>query len=106
MLTSLRSAAVAATIQPRARRTDPDTSHRAARSMVTEAATQRTAIWNALRTHGPAGLRTIASHTGLTDVQVGRRMKELVDHQLAEVVPDRFEKTPTGRRGQVWRATA
>jgi len=95
-----------AMIPPRARRSDPGTSHEAARSMHHAAATQRGSIWDALRAQGPAGRFTLAARTGLTDLQVARRMHELVDRGVAEVVPDATERTPSGRAGQVWRARA
>lgn len=74
---------------PRARRTDPGTSHAAADSARALAARHHNAIVAALREHGPMGKDRIAAVTGLSGVAVARRMSEL---RYAGVV------APTGRR--------
>ncbi len=90
---------------PRARRTDRETSHAAARSMVEGAAQHQRRIVAALRTHGPMGRFAIASKTGMDPIAVARRMGELVANRLVELTDD-HEETPSGRRGSVWRAVA
>lgn len=75
--------------EPRARRTDPATSHEAAESARALAARHHRVIVAALREHGPMGKDRIAHVTGLTGVAVARRMSELRSQGLA---------LPTGRR--------
>ena len=64
-------------IQPvRARRTDPATSHTAARNAERFAASHAGRIMAALR-WGPLSAKGIAAITGLTVVQIDRRLPEL-----------------------------
>lgn len=71
-----------------ARKRDPATSHAAAASAGALRAVHQDSILAALDRYGPAGKDRIARLTGLTGVQVCRRLPELVIAELVE---------PTGR---------
>ena len=77
-----------------ARRSDPDTSHAAARSLSSDKLreSQEAVLSNVYKgpPQSPSGLRT--------------RRRELVDRGLMEDTGIR-KKLPTGRRGIVWRTT-
>jgi predicted ArsR family transcriptional regulator len=88
---------------PRARRGDPSTSHDAAASMRKAASAQAAAVLADLRRHGPAGASTIAARSGLTQIQVCRRLPELREAGLARPT-DRRERTAAGRSERVWAA--
>lgn len=65
---------------PRARRTDPATSHRAADKAATFSGKHAAAIFGWLSEHAAGGTyREIAAGTGLEPVAVARRMRELCD---------------------------
>jgi len=64
--------------QPRARPSDPPTSHAAAKRAAKTAGGHRDAIVEALAA-GPAGQTEIARRAGLTVAQVSKRLKELRD---------------------------
>jgi len=64
-------------IQPvRARRTDPQTSHDAAKAAERFATTHTGRILAALKAHGPSTPAELSCHTGLTVVQIDRRLPE------------------------------
>jgi predicted ArsR family transcriptional regulator len=63
---------------PRARASDPATSHAAAKRAASTAGGHREAIVEAL-VGGPAGQSEIAKRTGLTVAAVSKRLKELRD---------------------------
>ena len=65
-------------LQPvRARRTDPQTSHDAASRAERFAASHAGRILAALKEHGPGTPAALSGHTGLTVVQIDRRLPEL-----------------------------
>ena len=75
-------------IQPvRARRTDPSTSHAAARNAVRFAESHKDRILAAL-CDGPATAHQISERTGLTVVQIDRRLPELQRDGLAAPMLD------------------
>jgi len=87
-------------IKPVARRTDPQTSHDAAKRAERFAATHAGKIIAALKAHGPSTPEGLSLVTGLTVVQIDRRMHEIQAQGLAE---------PTGEvvNGfRVWRCAA
>lgn len=61
---------------PRARKRDPATSHKAAKSAASTAPSQRNMIAAALRS-GPATVRELEPRTGLQAHAIGKRMIEL-----------------------------
>jgi predicted ArsR family transcriptional regulator len=88
---------------PRARRRDPATSHRAAKSMRKQAPKQADRVLEALWFLGEAGANQIAAVCGLTQVQVCRRLPEL--EAAGKCAPtDRTCDTASGRPERVWRA--
>lgn len=82
----------------RTRLSDPATSKAAALKASEFAAGHAAKILAALVEHGQMTAKDIAARTGLTDVQVCRRGKELVEARLVTIGPD----TKEGCR--VWRA--
>lgn len=87
-------------IKPVARRTDPQTSHDAAKRAERFAATHAGKIIAALKEHGPSTPEGLSERTGLTVVQLCRRLPEIQAKGLAE---------PTGEvvNGfRVWRCAA
>jgi len=70
----------------RARRTDPQTSHRAALDSVRFADSHAGRILRCLQLHGKRDTHQIAQITGLEVVQVDRRSSELVRSGLVKVV--------------------
>lgn len=91
--------------RPVARRTDPITSHQAARLADTTADTNRALALRTLRAH-PDGLTDfeLAELTGLQQNSVGKRRGELRDAGLVEDTGKRRPST-TGSPAIVWRAT-
>jgi DNA-binding transcriptional ArsR family regulator len=91
--------------RPNARRTDPETSHQAARLAEPKAGTNRELALRTLRQH-PDGLTDfeLAELTGLQQNSVGKRRGELRDAGLVE---DTGRRRPslTGAPAIVWRAT-
>jgi len=88
---------------PRARRSDPRTSHIAAASMREAAADHRARIMQALgETTRPLSAEQISTFLSIDKVQVGRRMHELVRTGLVEVT-SQIVKTSTGRPAQTYR---
>jgi predicted ArsR family transcriptional regulator len=88
---------------PRARTSDPATSHEAAASARELRARHNRVILEALRVHGPMGKDGIAARTGLTGVAVARRMSELRQLRLA-VETGRRAKSAAGRPETEWSA--
>ncbi len=88
---------------PRARRTDPETSHVAAASMAGGATRHRERILAHLRTVEDATKDEIGAAVGLTDVQAARRLSEL---KAAGEIEDSGARRPTasGRPAIAWRA--
>ena len=94
--------------EARARRSDPQTSHEAARSLsASKLRDSQKAVLSHFRKFGPM------TDTDLINVYVGApqsrsglrtRRKELADHGLIEDTGV-LKKLPTGRRAIVWRAT-
>lgn len=71
---------------PRARRTDPDSSHRAATAITPHLSSQRQQVWEALRKHPSRTTKSLAEVSGLDRHMVGRRMKELESRGYANRV--------------------
>lgn len=87
----------------RARRSDPETSHAAA-ERVNFAAAHYRAISGALA-GCEATIYQIASLTGLSHVQVARRLPEMQEAGIAEPTGT-TAAGPTGRQCRLWRAKA
>jgi hypothetical protein len=85
---------------PLARDTDPTTSHEAAARVGEFASEHHQAIILAL-TGRKGTIYQIGEWTGLTHVQVARRMVELERGGIAR--PDGTAEGPTGRQCRVWR---
>lgn len=62
---------------PRARRTDPSTSHAAAKKAEKFATGHFALIRNTLKDHGPGTYKEIAGRCGLERHAVGRRLKDM-----------------------------
>ncbi len=85
------------------RRTDPETSKSAGRSVRKGAAVQREQIVNALRAHGPMNHWEIDNVLGFQHPSAARRMKELV--QGGRVIETaRTSETGSGRQARIYRA--
>lgn len=90
---------------PRARASDPATSHAAADSMTHAAGMQRALILNALKAHGPMTADELDALLGLRPSTSGRRLIELVrDGTVA--ITDETRPTRSGREAQVYRKAA
>lgn len=88
----------------RARRTDPLTSHHAARRAEQFASTHAGRILHALRTHGPRTAHELSQLIGLTVVQIDRRTCELERNARIRLSID-FDRQPLTRNGfRVWEA--
>lgn len=89
---------------PRARRTDPSTSHAAAQRASAFASSHSGRILEVLKVHGWSAALDIAQISGLTVVQVDRRLPEMASKGLARVVL-LSDGTPHTRYGmRVWKA--
>lgn len=87
---------------PRARSTDPSTSHNAADQVDELALRHYKQILDCLRRCGALGKDGIALHSGLESNQVARRMSEL--HRLGLVeLTGRLAKSNAGRSEREWR---
>lgn len=84
-----------------ARRTDPETSKRAARQAQAFAGGHCLQILQALAEHGPQTKDELAAHTGLDSVAVARRMAQLRDDLLVRDSGS-TRATATGRQATVW----
>lgn len=71
---------------PRARRTDPATSHRAAERANTFSPSHGERIVQTLREHGPLTPKQIAHRSGIDYVAVQRRMTELRARRMVRVL--------------------
>ncbi len=73
----------------RARSTDPETSHQAARFATSQkAASERLSIYLAVCNNGPMTAREIAARTGLDYIEVQRRISEVTGLRKTEAVRD------------------
>ena len=84
---------------PRARKSDPVTSHRAAAKVAGSASAHRALIVDAIRRKPGMTYREIASYTGLEPVAVGRR---LVEAERMGAVRPGVERTIGGRAMRLW----
>ena len=92
-------------VNPRARATDPVTSHEAAQASFTFSASHKAKIYAALCESGGGTIHEIAARTGLDFVSVARRMPELVRDGFAAVWEGAaYRKSPSGNRCTVYRA--
>lgn len=89
---------------PRARRTDPATSHAAAASAVQLAQDHHAMILQALQ-HGPAGKDGIAARIGLDGHRTGKRMCELERAGLIRLT-GRTVPSASGRAEREWERVA
>jgi predicted ArsR family transcriptional regulator len=87
-----------------ARASDPATSHAAAASASLIAPTQCERILACLKRYGPASKDEIAAKTGLTGVQVDRRLPDLKAQGKALPSPV-ISKSASGRDERCWVAT-
>ena len=87
---------------PRARNSDPATSHAAA-AAVTTAEDHYTAIHEALTLYGPAGKDRIAALAGLDPVQVSRRLPEMRKLGLVGLTGETVQSR-SGRAEREWQA--
>jgi predicted ArsR family transcriptional regulator len=87
-----------------ARKSDPQTSHEAARNAERFAASHAGRILAALKLHGPRSAHELSQLVGLSVVQIDRRLPDLKAAGLAEVakLDDGADRTLGGFR--VWRA--
>jgi hypothetical protein len=88
--------------EPLARRTDPATSHAAARQAKELAADHQRAILACLEAHGALGKDGIAARTMLTGHAVGKRMAELQRMGLV-MLTGRNVPSTAGRAEREWR---
>lgn len=87
---------------PRARLTDPETSHSAAEQANTLAVWHYKKILSCLQRFGALGKDGIAKHSGLEANQVARRMSEL--YRLGQVeLTGRLAKSNSNRSEREWR---
>lgn len=87
-----------------ARRDDPWTSYEAARSAASLSSEHRARVLETIKLAArPIGATEIAELCGLTQVQVCRRLPELLREQLIRVAPGMGE-TPSGRHERLWEA--
>jgi len=87
-----------------ARKTDPATSHDAARRAAEFAGSQRARILALLRQQGPLSPEVIGQQLGLEPYAVRKRLPELQEAGLAEPT-GQIQQTMSGRWQRVWRAT-
>ena len=88
---------------PKARNSDPDTSHEAAESMEGEAKAQRAQILDYLRRRGPRTADGLDFILNLRPTSAGRRLPELKEMGLVEMTA-KVALTRSGRGAHVWRA--
>jgi hypothetical protein len=95
---------------PTARKSDPSTSHAAARSIARKAPTHRDLALKALRKAGRKGLTDfeLADTVGVRQTSIGVRRGELASLGLVEKVTDRkgevvTRPSPSGRASIAWR---
>lgn len=94
-------------VEPRARLTDPDTSHEAARVASISADNNRGLALLALADAGAHGLNDfeLAEVTGKAQTSIGVRRKELRSAGLVERAPIHPRPSPSGTPSIVWRCT-
>lgn len=90
---------------PLARKSDPDTSHQAARDATPRAGTHRARALVELRAAGENGLTDfeLSARTGIAQTSIGVRRKELVDAGLVKDSGKR-RSAPSGSAAIVWLA--
>jgi len=88
---------------PKARNSDPDTSHQAAASVEDSAETQRRSVQYILRTYGPKIADEIDALLGWRVTTAGRRLPELRALGLVEMLPE-TGATRSGRQAHLWQA--
>lgn len=88
-------------IHPRARKSNPDTSHEAAKRVDEFADKHKAKILKALEIK-PMGKDRIARHTGLEPIQVSRRLSELRREGKVEMT-DQKELSNAKRNERIWR---
>jgi predicted transcriptional regulator len=91
------------TVNPRARTSDPETSHEAAASARELAVKHQALILECLKKHGPLGKDGIAARTRLDGVQTCRRLTELERAGLIQWTGECVLST-AGRKEREWRA--
>lgn len=91
--------------EPRARKSNPATSHEAAISAKELQAQHCRTIVGALKRYGPSGVDRIAALTKLNNHQVGKRMVELERAGLAKLTGQNV-KSLSGRDQREWMAAA
>ena len=89
---------------PRARQSDPWTSHAAAHRAAEFAGTHTDIILACLMRHGPQTIDEIAKRTPLNSVQIARRLSECDRRGLAEPT-GLCRMSASGRPERVWRAS-
>ena len=89
---------------PRARRTDPETSHAAARRAKHFADSHAGRILLALQLHGPSSARRLEQLIGLTLVQIDRRVSELRGMKLIRAQVDAAGRVVHDSGCTVWEA--
>lgn len=90
-------------LEPRARTTDPQTSHDAARSMTESADSQRQKILLRLTRLGPMTADELDHSLGLRLTSSGRRLPELLRVGWVERLPEK-RLTRSGRQAHLWKA--
>lgn len=90
---------------PLARKSDPETSHQAAKDATPRAGTHRARALQALREAGPNGLTDfeLAERTGIAQTSIGVRRKELADAGYVKPT-GQTRPAPSGSAAMVWRA--
>lgn len=88
---------------PRARRTDPRTSHVAAAMARKPAKRTRVRVWGALVDYGPMTIHEIAKRSGVDHVECARRLADL-EHEGMAAPTKRVRPSPAGRPCRVWQA--
>lgn len=91
--------------EPRARRSDPSTSHEAAVSAKELQAQHCRTIVSALKRFGPSGVDRIAALTKLTNYQTSKRMVELERAGLIKLTGEKVQSL-AGRAQREWIAVA
>lgn len=90
---------------PRARTSDPPTSHAAARSMADAASEQQSRILLALSDGGPGTVHDLAWRCiGLNEHQIGRRVSELAAN--GRIRECGLKAGPSGRMCRLWEIAA
>lgn len=94
---------------PRARRSDPKSSHLALVRAAKVQQSHANIILGGLRKHGPSTAHELEPRIGLTVVQIDRRIAELrraglVRHYVSQGMPV-TRTTAAGSTGSVWEAT-